>query len=254
MEDNDPHVRTAAKEALNNIFIMQNSTILRTLNLMVRTGKKVDLPKNPLGPAELMIQYRQISEAEKFLKEFVSNIPSNWKPIEKSSDYVKIAFWDPDEFQAYEAYQKANNITKKVMWITPSYSKAFYLLRFIAVERGNWSNAMKYIDQALNLEPDHPTLLCEKAMILSRTGRHEEAYELFMKALDNRPWIPSKLRARALRGAAIALIDLKRLDEAEEMLKKSLELDPENEVVKNELVYVEHLRRGGFSADEYKRK
>lgn len=250
LKDSDTHVRTAAKEALNNILMMQNSTILRMLNL-ITMHRKMDLPENPLGSAVLMIQRGQRSEAEKFLREFVSKIPSNWKPIEESSDSVKIAFWDPDEFLAYKAYQKAKNITKKVVWVTPSYSKAFYLLGFIAVERGDWDNAIKYIEYGLKLEPDHPTLLCEKAMILSRTGRHEKAYEIFMKALDSRSWVSSKLRARALRGAGVALIDLKRLNEAEELLKKSLKLEPENEVAKNELTYIEHLRSGGVPTNKY---
>ena len=54
-----------------------------------------------------------------------------------------------------------------------------------------------------------------------------------------------------MRGAAVALVDLKRLDEAEELLKKSLELVPDNEAAKQELRYIEHLRKGGVPTGEY---
>ena len=216
-----------------------------------KNGQEIKVPANPLEQPELMIRQGQRSKAEKFLKGFVSNIPSNWKPIEESPDRVKIAFWDMDEFLAYKAYQKIKKIEKEVLWITPSYSKAFYLLGFIAVEREDWSNAMKYIDRGLKLEPDHPLLLCEKAMILSRMGRHGEAYKLFMKASDSRSWAPANLRARALRGAGVALVDLRKLDEAEKLLKKCLELEPENVVAKNELAYIKHLQSGGVPTNRY---
>jgi hypothetical protein len=53
-----------------------------------------------------------------------------------------------------------------------------------------------------------------------------------------------------MRGAAVPLVDLKRLDEAEELLKKSLELVPDNEAAKQELRYIEHLRKGGVPTGE----
>ena len=212
---------------------------------------KNNSPEDIPNIADSMIRYGQKSKAEKLLKEFVSDMPPNWKPATESADSIEIAFWDMTEFLSYVAHQETSGIEKRVEWVTPSYSKAFYLLAFMAVEREDWSNAIKYIERGLTLESDHPSLLCEKAMILSRMSRNEEAYGLFVKVVDIRPWAPPGCRARALRGAAVALIDLKRLDEAEEMLKKSLELEPENEVAKKELSYIEHLRSGGKPTDKY---
>jgi hypothetical protein len=42
-----------------------------------------------------------------------------------------------------------------------------------------------------------------------------------------REWAPTSYVARALRGQGIQLIDLRRLDEAEAVLKQSLEFEPE---------------------------
>lgn len=206
---------------------------------------KNNSPEDILNIADSMIQYGQRSKAIKLLKEFVSSMPPNWKPVTQSPGSVKIAFWDMTEFMSYIAHPKTSEIKKKVLWVTPSYSKAFYLLAFMTVEREDWSNAIKYIDQGLILESDHPVLLCEKALILSHMSRNEEAYHLYIKAVDIRPWAPSRYRAMALRGVGGTLIDLERLDEAEKMLKKSLEIEPESEVAKNELSYIEDLQRGG---------
>jgi tetratricopeptide (TPR) repeat protein len=206
-----------------------------------------DVPRE----AESMIQQGQKSEAEELLREFVSDMPANWKPVTQAPNSIEIAYWDTKEFLSHVPHQKPSGIEKTVVWVPPSYSKAFYLLGFLAVEREDWSNALNYIDQGVAVEPDHPLLLCEKALILSRMKRHVDAYDLFMKAMDIRPWAPPQHRARAMRGAAVALVDLRRLDEAEEFLKKSLELVPNNEAAKHELRYIENLRKGGKPTGEY---
>ena len=54
-----------------------------------------------------------------------------------------------------------------------------------------------------------------------------------------------------MRGAAVVLIDLNKLDEAEELLKKSLELDSKNNLTLSEIGYIEYLRGGGTATDKY---
>lgn len=199
--------------------------------------------------AGILIQQGQRAKAEGVLKEGLSRMPADWKPEYSASDHIAFAFWDLQEFLAYIPYQKTTGDERKLVWIAPSYSKAWHLLAFIAVERGDWAGALEAIDQALALEPDHPAAMCEKAMILDRMNRHEEAYELCMKAASIRPWMPRPVRARALRGAAIILIDLGRLIEARTILKLSLALEPDNDLARSELAYIDHLRRGGRPTD-----
>ena len=201
-------------------------------------------PKDIADIAESMIQKGQRAEPEKLLINFVSEMPPDWKPVTISTTSIDIAYWSIMEFMSYAPHYDQGGSKKTINWVYPSYSKAFYLLAFLYVEREDWPKASWCIDQAFELEPDHPLILCEKAMICSFSGRHQEAYDLFIKAADIRSWIPSQQRARALRGAATVLIDMERLDEAEDFLKKSLEVEPENENTLHELVYIEELRRG----------
>ena len=199
--------------------------------------------ENILNIASSMMGEGKRSEAEKLLKDFVSEMPLDWKPVNVSTTSIDVAYWSMEEFMIHASHCNPEGSKKIVNWVGPSYSKAFYLLSFISVEQQDWPKAMLYIDQAIELEPDHPFILCEKAMILLHLGSYQEAYDLFIKASEIRSWAPKPQRARALRGAAISLIDLKRLDDAEDFLKKSLDIEPENEVALNELSYIEKLRK-----------
>jgi hypothetical protein len=63
------------------------------------------------------------------------------------------------------------------------------------------------------------------------------------RAASVRDWAPSSQIARALRGQGVQLVDLDRLDEAEDALRRSLELEPDSETANNELSYIEDRRR-----------
>jgi tetratricopeptide (TPR) repeat protein len=213
----------------------------------MESNSQKDIP----GIAESMIKEGKRTDPENILKDFVSKIPPDWEPVKVSETAINIAYWNMEEFINHAPHYDPDDSRKMVVWVTPSYSKAFYLLAFIYVERKDWFKAMSFIDQAISLEPDLPLLLREKAMILSRLGRHQEAHDLFSSAAEIRPWAPLNQKARALRGAAIALIDLKRTDEAEELLKKSLEIEPDSTVALNELDYIHGLRKGLKPTDSY---
>jgi len=65
---------------------------------------------------------------------------------------------------------------------------------------------------------------------------------LYAKAASTRAWTPSSVRAKALRGAGVTLIDLGRLDEAQTILERSLTLEPDNNLARSELAYIDYLR------------
>jgi hypothetical protein len=61
-------------------------------------------------------------------------------------------------------------------------------------------------------------------------------------AASIRDWAPPSQIARALRGQGVQLVDLDRLDEAEDALRRSMELEPDSETAHNELSYIRDLR------------
>ena len=80
----------------------------------------------------------------------------------------------------------------------------------------------------MELEPDHPELWNEKGYLLGRLKRHQEAFDCYVRAASVRDWAPPSQIARALRGQGVQLVDLDRLDEAENALRRSLELEPDS--------------------------
>jgi Flp pilus assembly protein TadD len=81
----------------------------------------------------------------------------------------------------------------------------------------------------------------QKGLILSEAGRFMEALAAYQTASVIRPWAPPTVTAWSLRSQGYALIELGRLGEAQTMYRRSLDLDPENDVAQNELGYIEHL-------------
>ncbi len=197
---------------------------------------------NPVVEAEELIRKGETGKAHAMLLETVAGMPEGWKPVTETDEEILIAFWDMQEFMSYIAHHEKSGDKRNVAWLSPSYSKAYYLLAYIAVERKDRAGAVEAIDKALALEPDHPSVICEKALILQFDKELEKALELFRKAMAARPWAPAPQLARAMRGAGVVLIDLKRLDEAESMLRKSLALEPGSESALNELEYIKKLR------------
>lgn len=205
---------------------------------------------NEVAEAEKLIGMGKIPEAIELLEKLVSGMPKDWKPIEETEGSIGITFWDMDEFMSY--VEKHKEVKKEILWMQLSYSKAYYLLAYLAMEQGDLNKALKNIDKSLELEPDHPLALCEKAMILTHTKDKKQAIELYEKAIKARSWTAPAIIARAMRGIGVALIDEKKLDKAEEYLLKSLELEPENQLAKNELVYIAELRKGAKPESQLK--
>ncbi len=206
-----------------------------------------DKKKHVLDQALDLYKIGKVEEARVQLRQVISQMPSGWRPIREDAKSIRVAFWNVDEFQLYVAYHKKNEAggARNIFYDFPSYSEACYLLAFIDLEQQNTVEALNWLDKGLSLEPDHPTLLAEKALALQTMGRHAEAVELYLRATTVRPWATVAQRALALRGAAVSSIDLGQFDEAEQLLRQSLVLEPTSQVALRELDYIAYLRRGG---------
>jgi len=192
--------------------------------------------------ADELIAKGQFAKARALLEAAIRDMPANWKPCRDDGRFLSITFWDQDEFLAHADHQ-GKALTKSIFWVQGSYSKAWYQLAVVAIEEKDFQRALFSIDCGLELEPDHPELWCEKGYILGQLERHEDALECYVRAVSVRDWAPASYTARALRGQGVQLIDLERLDEAEDVLRRSLELEPDSEVAQHELEYIGNLRQ-----------
>lgn len=138
---------------------------------------------------------------------------------------------------------KQDGVALGSTWAYAHYGKAYAL-----VDLNRLEEAVKEIDLALQLAPLNPQFLSERAYLYRSTSEWDKMLEGYRSALsyidmatpDN---LKSSERARALRGEGYALIELGDLDLAEKSFKKSLKLEPRNEMALGELVYIKQLRK-----------
>jgi Flp pilus assembly protein TadD len=199
--------------------------------------------------ANSLIAKNRLEEASSVLERATQRMPKGWKPIREDGRFIRIAFWDQEEFFAYVRHSR-DTMEKSTLWTDDSYSRAWYILSSLASKQGRLEHAVFCADCGLVLDPDHPELWSQKGVVLGKLKRHEEAFECFSQAATIRGWAPPDQIARALRGKGVQLIDLERLDEAEAALKQSLELEPDSEIARNELDYIEQLRTQRAAASE----
>jgi hypothetical protein len=92
--------------------------------------------KNQLEPdfnqlAEQLIAKDQLEEARIFLEGAVQQMPYGWKPIQEDEEFIRIVFWDQEEFFAYNEHSP-DELAKSILWAGTSYSRAWYILSALA--------------------------------------------------------------------------------------------------------------------------
>ncbi|MFZ6657479.1 hypothetical protein [Undibacterium sp. TJN19] len=142
----------------------------------------------------------------------------------------------------YDEFRKTH--PEKFEWIDWSYKECLQMQTFIAAEKRDFVTALAFSREMEILAPISAGTAVEMGYILNQSGKPAEGLAAYTKANEltrvytsQRPY-----RGAALRGMGFALIDLKRLEEAELRLIESLEVDPGNKVALNELAYIRDLR------------
>ena len=71
-------------------------------------------------------------------------------------DDIAYAFFDPSQFLARVAWQRAQGDEHDLIWVTGSLSRVLFLLAWIANDQGDFDRGIRYLDRALAFEPDNP--------------------------------------------------------------------------------------------------
>lgn len=119
------------------------------------------------------------------------------------------------------------------------------------VEMRRPNDALRVLEAGLALPPAVPgvprsmvpMLSVERANALGLAGRWQDALVAWERALKL-PELSDPTKARMLRGRGVALIELKRLNEAEQSFRSALVLEPGSANAQNELAYIAALRAG----------
>jgi len=94
------------------------------------------------------------------------------------------------------------------------------------------------------LAPAAASAAAERGYILNQVGKTDEALAAYQRSLSLAKRFHSQraYQAPALRGMGFSLIEMQRLDEAENAFRESLEVEPDNKIALGELGYIRQLR------------
>jgi tetratricopeptide (TPR) repeat protein len=186
------------------------------------------------------------AEAEALLLAVIANTPAEYTHTSEDPDgTLAVKFWDQQEFIHYVLWQKQHGTERSVRWVKNAYPRAYFYLGFIGVKTRQYKKALEYLEKGQALETTNPKFYFEKAQALVHSGEKEKALALYQAIHETGPHASARDLAIAQRGRGFALIELNRLDEAEEAFKASLEIEPDNSIAMGELQYITRLRKGG---------
>jgi tetratricopeptide (TPR) repeat protein len=144
-----------------------------------------------------------------------------------------------------------------VVVLGPEWPDALYYKAYCLVELGDPAQARSLLQRALELMPGDPMFLCELGEVILRESAWQQAFDAFEQARKSAEELaaapdgaarspggrtPVQWQGRALRGQGYALVEMQKLDDAEQAYRRALELDPNDDQAKKELEYIAGLR------------
>ena len=140
--------------------------------------------------------------------------------------------------------KEAKNI---VVSVENDWCDAMLLKGYALTELKRYPEAAQTLEILVRHDPNNAQYLIEYAFAVRSSGETARALALYQKAeglaarsLDKQAG--AHFRAAALRGQGYAYIDLQRWDDAAKAYRKSLKYEPESELARNELKFVEDHR------------
>ncbi|HZX32533.1 MAG TPA: tetratricopeptide repeat protein [Rhodocyclaceae bacterium] len=132
--------------------------------------------------------------------------------------------------------------------VSQNWAYAYYLKAYALVELGNFTDAKPSLERALALSPRNAQFLAELGNIYQREKDWKSALETFELAeAAAKEFSPPNMKnvelSRAWRGQGFVHIEQNRLDDAEKLYLRCLELDKNDAKALNELRYIEKLRQ-----------
>jgi tetratricopeptide (TPR) repeat protein len=178
------------------------------------------------------------------LQRVLDEAPPSYPNIELKDGVVQIRAIDMTDFLVLSLAAGQAHRGRTAIMAFNTYPTAAFLLGSIAVAQARPEEALTALNRGLALQPEHDLLVSEKIVATTQLGRHEEAFKLVDQHLQSARIALSPRRALFLRHKGYALIELKRLDEAEASYKAALKLEPNHRGSKNQLAYIKELRKG----------
>jgi len=145
----------------------------------------------------------------------------------------------------YDEYMATAGHGKPTEWIDTACPSAYKAAAFLHVEAKRIDDALRFLDKASALAPYWAEPFAERGYLLNTSGRASEALDAYARGLELIDKFPSNAYAKAimLRGVGYAHVELGNLELAEKAYRDSLAIDPESDVAKREIEFIERAQR-----------
>lgn len=145
----------------------------------------------------------------------------------------------------YEAFVAAATSGKPVEWIDSACPSAYKMAAFVDIETRDHERALAMLDKTSAIAPYWAEPHAERGYLLNQLGRVSEGLASYQRAweLVERYESNDYAKALVLRGLGYTYVELHDLDRAEDLYRRSLQIDPENPTAKRELEYIRQQRQ-----------
>jgi tetratricopeptide (TPR) repeat protein len=189
----------------------------------------------------LLREHRPAEAIEDFDK-----VISSYETMGAGSDTAAYCGRSPKESLFYLV--QAEKDKKSAIVLGTTWCDAYYLRAYALTELGRNDEARASLEQAVRMAPNNAHYRSELANLHASEKNWKEALAMFDVATRlAEEFSPEERRipelGRALRGKGFVLVELGRLDEAEMIYRKCLEINPADDAAMKELRYVQSRRQ-----------
>lgn len=208
---------------------------LQAEQLLIRfleVSKNTQEPELEAGRAEALLALSQMAQQKGQIErasQWLSQIPANVDPIRLGSRRAEL-------LAQQGRMDEARLVLSQIKTTTPDQSrrKALVLAQWLR-EHKQHAAAHEVIQQALTEQPDSQELLTELSLIAEKLQRYDEMETVLRGLMKSYPQDP-----HAYNALGYSLADRKlRLQEAQQLIAKAVELAPEDPYIQDSLGWVE---------------
>jgi len=198
-----------------------------------KVDESIKIIKSGLNPKSTILQ----------LFEVIKNAPKEYVYKFQEGRKLYVKFWDRDEMTHFSMNYADASKYDEIVWLSSAYPRAYYWIGFAASNSNQHDKAIIMFNSGQEIEPTNPLFLIGMGHSYNKMGNYKISLECYSEVSDVNEFTSPKIKAVALRGEGVQLIELKRLEEAKIRFYKSLEYDPNNEIAINELMYIDELQK-----------
>jgi len=143
-----------------------------------------------------------------------------------------------DNFLSLKLYDRAEKALIQALRINPNSANAHYLLGFSLSALGNWEESISHLEKADRVQPNHPEILRCLGWSIFHSGSRKQGLVILERSLHLSPSDPL-----ILSDLGVCYLNDKNFDRAHNLFKKVLDMEPENEKVKECLYAVEFFKK-----------